>query len=344
MGSEKKNIRDLSLGQLEADLANHPSFRANQIYDWIWKKGVHSFADMTNLSLSFREELESKFIFHSAKSEIIQKSTDGTIKNTVKLHDGNIVESVLIPTPKRITACVSSQVGCSLDCTFCATATLKRMRNLNVDEIIDQVQLINKQGLEHFDKSLSNIVFMGMGEPLLNYKNVMKAIEIITSTQGLAMSPKRITLSTSGIPKMIEKLGEDKTKVKLAVSLHSAIEKKRNKIMPFSTKFPLNELQESLQKYYLDTRERITFEYIIWEGINDKQEDIWALIDFCKRVPSKVNIIQYNSIEGGSFIQAKNTVVDDYIYQLEAAGIVAKVRSSRGKDIDAACGQLANKA
>lgn len=341
--SDKRNIRDLNLSQLQAEIPNQPSFRANQIYDWLWKKGVKDFNQMTNLSKALREELNQKYIIHAISANQIQKSNDGTIKNRVKLHDYNIVESVLIPTSKRITACVSSQVGCSLDCKFCATASLKRMRNLNVDEIIDQVQLINAQGLEFYNKPLSNIVFMGMGEPMLNYKNVLKSIDIITSDKGLAMSPRRITLSTSGIPKMIEKLGEDKSKVKLALSLHSAIEEKRNKIMPFSQKFPLVELKASLKKYYQQTKSIITIEYIIWKGINDKEQDIDALVKFCNAVPSKVNIIEYNAIDGGDFLQADIAVIDSYVRKLEAAKIVARVRRSRGKDIDAACGQLANK-
>jgi 23S rRNA (adenine2503-C2)-methyltransferase len=273
----------------------------------------------------------------------MQRSSDGTIKNAVKLHDGLIVESVLIPTETRTTACVSSQVGCSLDCEFCATARLKRMRNLNPDEIYDQVLTIHQESKEHYNRPLSNIVFMGMGEPLMNYNNVQKAIDKITSDEGLGMSPKRITVSTSGIPKMIKKLADDEVKFKLAVSLHSAIEEIRNRIMPFSKNFPLTELREALQYWYSKTKSRITYEYVIWKGINDDKKSIDALVKFCKYVPCKVNLIEYNPIDDGEFQQADEVATENYIAALESNGITVVVRRSRGKDIDAACGQLANK-
>src|SRR5690606_18999265 len=215
-----------------------------------------------------------------------------------------VVESVLIPAKSRTTACVSSQVGCSLDCKFCATARLKRMRNLNPDEIFDQVVAIDKESRLYFDRPLSNIVFMGMGEPLMNYNNVLKAIDKITSPEGLGMSPKRITVSTSGVPKMIKKLADDGVKFKLAVSLHSAGDEIRSKIMPFSENFPLKELRESLEYWYSKTKSRITYEYVVWKGINDSQRDIDALVKFCKYVPSKVNLIEYNPIDDGEFQQA----------------------------------------
>src|SRR5690606_12755798 len=303
----------------------------------------HNFEDMTNLSKKLREELDNVFSFQNVRVDLMQESNDGTIKNAVDLYDGNVVESVLIPTEKRTTACVSSQVGCSLDCTFCATSRLKRMRNLTAAEIVDQVVIIDEESRNYFERPLSNIVFMGMGEPLLNYNEVMLAIRKITSPEGLNMSPRRITVSTSGIPKMIEKLADEDLKVKLAVSLHSAREEIRNTIMPFSSKFPLTDLMESLQYWYTKTKSRITFEYIVWKGINDTKADIDALIKFCKRVPSKVNLIEYNSIDDGEYQQADSSAIDNYIETLERNGIVTKVRRSRGKDIDAACGQLANK-
>lgn len=345
MTDTKKDIRKLNLPELEAYLQSvgEKSFRAKQIYEWLWKKNAHEFKDMTNLSKKLREELDSVFSIDNVRVDLMQKSDDGTIKNAVKLHDGNIVESVLIPTETRTTACVSSQVGCSLNCTFCATATLKRMRNLTAAEIVDQVVVIDKESREYFQRPLSNIVFMGMGEPMMNYNEVVKSIRIITSKDGLEMSPKRITVSTSGIPKMIEKLADEDLKVKLAVSLHSAREEIRNVIMPFTEKFPLPVLLESLQYWYAKTKNKITFEYIVWKGINDTQADIDALVRFCKKVPSKVNLIEYNSIDDGQFQQAENSAIDQYIATLEKNGIVAKVRRSRGKDIDAACGQLANK-
>ena len=274
----------------------------------------------------------------------MQRSSDGTLKNAIRLHDGLVVESVLIPTPKRTTACVSSQVGCSLDCKFCATSRLKRMRNLNPDEIYDQVVAIDKQSRLYHNKKLTNIVFMGMGEPLMNYNNVLKAIDKITSEEGLGMSPKRIVVSTSGVPKMIKKMAEDNVKFNLAVSLHSAIDEVRTQIMPFNENFPLKDLREALQFWYEKTKRQITYEYVVWDGINDTVKDIQALIDFCKFAPSKVNIIEYNHIDDGEFQQANKSTIDRYVSMLEANNITVTVRRSRGKDIDAACGQLANKA
>jgi 23S rRNA (adenine2503-C2)-methyltransferase len=298
---------------------------------------------MTNISLETRKMLEDHFVINHIKVDYMQRSTDGTVKNAVKLHDGLIVESVLIPTESRTTACVSSQVGCSLDCNFCATARLKKMRNLNPDEIFDQVAAINQESLLYFNHKLSNIVFMGMGEPLMNYNNVLKAIEKITSPEGLGMSPKRITVSTSGLPKMIKKLADDNVKFNLAVSLHSAIDEIRATIMPFSTAFPLNDLKDALIYWYAKTGSRVTYEYVVWKGINDTKEAIDALVKFCKHIPCKVNLIEYNAIDNDAFQQASEQAITDYISILEMNDIIVNVRRSRGKDIDAACGQLANK-
>lgn len=324
---------------------NEKQFRAKQIYEWLWNKNAHSFDEMSSLSKDLRELLKDNFVIQAISVEENQKSNDGTIKNAVKLFDGNVVESVLIPTANRTTACVSSQVGCSLNCEFCATAKLERMRNLSTAEIVDQVALIDKQSREDFNRPLSNIVFMGMGEPLLNYKNVVDSIRKISSPhpKGLGMSPRRITVSTSGIPKMIEKLADENLRVGLALSLHSAIEEKRNQIMPFSHKFPLDDILNSLKYWYDKTSSIITLEYIIWKGINDKNEDIRALVNFCKKVPVKVNLIEYNAIDDGDFQKADSNSTNSYIKSLEQNGIVVNVRRSRGKDIDAACGQLANK-
>ncbi|HZW62516.1 MAG TPA: 23S rRNA (adenine(2503)-C(2))-methyltransferase RlmN [Flavobacteriaceae bacterium] len=345
MSKSKKDIRALSKEQLREFFVMHgdKAFRGNQVYEWLWSKGLHSFEEMTNISKETRKMLEDNFVINHIEVDTLQKSLDGTIKNAVKLHDGLVVESVLIPTAKRTTACVSSQVGCSLDCTFCATSRLKRMRNLNPDEIFDQVVAIDKESRLYYNRPLTNIVFMGMGEPLMNYNNVLKAIDKITSPEGLAMSPKRITVSTSGIPKMIKKMADDEVKFKLAVSLHSAIDEKRTQIMPFNAHFPLHELREALQYWYAKTKNRITYEYVVWQGINDTQEDIDALIQFCKFAPSKVNLIEYNPIDDGTFKQASDAAVKQYVSQLEAGGITVTIRRSRGKDIDAACGQLANK-
>jgi 23S rRNA (adenine2503-C2)-methyltransferase len=309
----------------------------------LWQKGAHSFEDMTNLSKETRALLDTHFVINHIKVDQMQRSVDGTIKNAVRLHDDLIVESVLIPSKKRTTACVSSQVGCSLDCKFCATARLKKMRNLNADEIYDQVVAIDQESRLYQNMPLSNIVFMGMGEPLMNYNNVLKAIEKITSEEGLGMSPKRITVSTSGIPKMIRKMADQEVKFNLAVSLHSALDEVRSTIMPFNETFPLSELRAALEYWYAKTKNRITYEYVVWKDVNDQQKDIDALVRFCKFAPAKVNLIEYNPIEGGEYQQASEETIQNYIKTLEANRITVTVRRSRGKDIDAACGQLANK-
>lgn len=343
--TEKKDIRALTKEELREFFISigDEAFRGNQVYEWLWSKSAHDFESMTNLSKETRAMLEDNFVIHNIKVDKMQKSEDGTIKNAVKLFDGNIVESVLIPTETRTTACVSSQVGCSLNCQFCATARLKRMRNLNPDEIYDQVVAIDQQSRFYYNRPLANIVFMGMGEPLMNHRNVLKAIEKITSPEGLNMSSKRITVSTSGVPKMIKILADQNAKFNLAVSLHSARNEVRTKIMPFNKSFPLEDLQESLEYWYDKTKRRITYEYLIWKDINDKQEDIEALVEFCQAVPCKVNVIEYNPIGDPRFQQADASVTTRYQHALENAGITVTVRRSRGRDIDAACGQLANK-
>lgn len=343
--SVKKDIRALSKEELQDFFVSHdaPSFKAGQVFQWLWQKGIHDFELMTNLSLEHRNLLKAHFEIKHINIDSQQRSADGTIKNAVKLHDHLVVESVLIPTSTRTTACVSSQVGCSLDCTFCATAALKRMRNLNADEIYDQVVAMDQQSKHYHQRPLSNIVFMGMGEPLMNYKNVLAAIDKITDSEALGMSPRRIILSTSGIPKLIRKMADDKVKFGLAVSLHSARQEVREQIMPFAKKFPLTELIEALEYWYAYTKKQITFEYVVWEGVNDLKEDIQALVGLCRRIPSKVNIIQYNPIDGSSMKQAHQTIIDAYIAALTKARISVTYRRSRGVDIDAACGQLANK-
>jgi 23S rRNA (adenine2503-C2)-methyltransferase len=345
MQIEKKDIRALTKEQLRNFFVANgdKAFRGNQVYEWLWQKRAHTFEDMTNVSKETRAMLEANFVINHIKVDTLQRSEDGTVKNAVRLHDDLIVESVLIPTETRTTACVSSQVGCSLDCNFCATARLKRMRNLEPGEIYDQVAAIDNESRLYYDRPLSNIVFMGMGEPLMNYPNVMKAIDMITSNEGLGMSPKRITVSTSGIPKMIKKMADDEVKFKLAVSLHSAVEEIRNEIMPFTKNFPLTDLRESLEYWYRKTKSKVTYEYVVWKGINDDKKSIDALVKFCKYVPCKVNLIEYNPIDDGMFQQASEEATNAYITALAKSNIVAKVRRSRGKDIDAACGQLANK-
>ena len=342
----KKDIRALSLEDLRLFFTENQdqAFRGNQVYQWLWQKGIHDFEGMTNLSKSTRSLLETHFVINHIDIDQQQKSNDGTIKNAVKLHDNLVVESVLIPTASRTTACVSSQVGCSLGCKFCATAKIKRMRNLNADEIYDQVVAMDQQSRLYFDRPLSNIVFMGMGEPLMNYKNLIDAIDKITQSDGLGMSPSRITVSTSGIPKMMIKMADDQVRFGLAVSLHSARQEVREELMPFAEKFPLNDLADAIKYWYEKTGKAVTYEYVVWKGINDGDEDINALVDFCKISPCKVNLIEYNPIGEEQFLQADKDRIVAYVSALEAERITVTVRRSRGKDIDAACGQLANKA
>lgn len=319
------------------------AFRAKQVYEWLWKKSARDFESMTNLSKELRALLEEKFVINAVSIASEQKSSDKTIKFGFKLHDGHLVEGVLIPTHDRMTACVSSQVGCSLSCKFCATGYMDRKRNLNPDEIYDQVVLINKAALSNFGIPLSNIVYMGMGEPLLNYSGMMGSVEKITSPEGLGMSPQRITVSTAGVAKMIKKLGDDGVRFNLALSLHAANDTKRNEIMPINESNSLEALAEALDYFYQKTGTRVTFEYIVFNNVNDSQEDAEELYQFWKKVPSKINIIEYNPIEFADFVNTSDEKLDAFIHYLEKKKVIVNVRRSRGKDIDAACGQLAIK-
>ncbi len=345
MSNENDDIRSISFDKLNNFIQknNFPSYRSNQIFNWINKSTLRSFDDMTNIPKSLVKLLKENFVINITNILSKQVSNDSTIKFAIKLHDNLVVESVLIPSGNRVTACVSSQVGCSLDCGFCATSKLLRMRNLHSYEIFDQLMILNSQSLKNYSLPISNIVFMGMGEPLLNYKNVIEAIKLITSEDGIKISNKKITLSTSGISKMIIKMSDDNIKFNLAVSLHSAVEETRNMIMPFSKSFPLDKLINSLDYWYKKTKRKVTFEYLIWKGINDDLEHIEALVKICKRIPSKVNLIEYNSIDSPTFKKADDFWVDNYLKILKKNKIPVSVRRSRGKDINAACGQLANK-
>ena len=341
----KKNIRALSLEELQAWFMDHgyTKFRGKQVYEWLWKKTAHEFDVMSNLPLPLRETLKEHFVINGVAIDTFQVSSDRTIKNAFRLYDGNIVEGVLIPTDTRMTACVSSQVGCSLTCKFCATGRLERLRNLDADEIYDQVALIRRQSEERYQQPLSNIVFMGMGEPLLNYANVLRAIDRIGSQDGLGMAMKRITVSTAGIAKMIKKLGDDKVKFNLALSLHAANDAKRAQIMPINDTNNLDVLEEALNYFYEHTGSRVTFEYIVFNNFNDTLQDAHELLLYCRKVKAKVNIIEYNPIEGGEFSNAREDRFKAFIQYLLDNGVILNIRRSRGKDIDAACGQLANK-
>lgn len=341
----KSNIRALSLDELKLFLSDkgEKAFRARQVYEWLWQKSARSFGEMTNLSKATRELLAAHFTINAVCVDNFQVSKDRTIKSAFRLHDGNIVEGVLIPTETRMTACISSQVGCSLTCKFCATGRLARIRNLDADEIVDQVVLIRNQAQERYQQALTNIVYMGMGEPLLNYRNVLESVEKITSPEGLGMSPQRITVSTAGIAKMITKLGDDQVKFNLALSLHAANDEKRNKIMPINEQNSLDALADSLNYFYEKTGTRVTFEFIVFRDFNDSPRDAQELAAYCRKVPAKVNIIEYNPIDDGEFQQTTSERLDVFKNILEGKGVIVNVRRSRGKDIDAACGQLANK-
>ncbi|MEX1003561.1 MAG: 23S rRNA (adenine(2503)-C(2))-methyltransferase RlmN [Crocinitomicaceae bacterium] len=345
MQEDKRNIRNLKEDQLiaELEMIGEKKFRARQVYEWIWSKSIRSFDEMHNVSKKVVSHLQDHFFIDSLDISDQQKSNDNTIKCAFTSFDQHITEGVLIPTQSRVTACISSQVGCSLACKFCATGRLKLMRNLSAGEMYDQVFLLNQLSEEHFDQRLSNIVLMGMGEPLLNYKNMLEGIEMICSEKGLGFSPKRITVSTAGISKMIKRMGDDQVKFNLALSLHAANDEKRSKIMEINESNDLESLSEALVYFYEKTQSRITFEYIIFKDFNDSLKDAQELAEFCKNIPVKINIIEYNPIDGGEFQQASLQKVDDFAAFLESLNLIVNIRRSRGKDIDAACGQLANK-
>lgn len=341
----KKDIRKLGPEELKEFFTAHgdQAFRARQVYEWLWKKSARSFEEMTNLSLKTRELLAEHFSINSISVANMQRSADRTIKSTFRLFDNNIIEGVLIPADDRMTACVSSQVGCSLTCKFCATGYMDRKRNLDPAEIYDQVVEIKKQAEENYHQPLTNIVYMGMGEPLLNYANVLQSIERITSPDGLNMASKRITLSTAGIAKMIKKLGDDQVKFRLALSLHAANDKKRNEIMPINESNSLEALADALKYFYEKTGTRVTYEYIAFNDFNDGMEDAGELYEFTRHVPCKVNIIEYNPIAEAAYLNAREDKLNAFKNFLESKGVVVNIRRSRGKDIDAACGQLAVK-
>ena len=341
----KIDVRSLSLQALQQHftLLGEKGFRAKQVYEWLWQKSCFSFNEMSNISKELRIKLEENFTINNVKINNSQFSADKTIKNSFILYDSHLIEGVLIPTEGRMTACVSSQVGCSLTCKFCATGYMERKRNLNPDEIYDQVVLIARQAMENYHQPLTNIVYMGMGEPLLNYKNVMDSIEKITSEDGLNMAAKRITVSTAGIAKMIKKLGDDKVKFNLALSLHAANDEKRDTIMPINEQNSLKSLADALKYYYAKTKNPVTYEYIVFDGFNDTIQDAIELVKFCRYLPCKVNIIEYNPIAFASFINAGEDKIEKFADYLRSQGINTNLRRSRGKDIDAACGQLAIK-
>jgi 23S rRNA (adenine2503-C2)-methyltransferase len=343
---DSKNIRDLSLIELKSyfESIGDKKFRAIQTYEWLWKNNARSFDDMSNLSIELRKKLAEDFVFNSIAVDATQYSNDGTVKSRFRTFDNHLIEGVLIPTEKRNTACVSSQIGCSLTCKFCATGKMDRKRNLNFEEIYDQVALLNEQSEKMYNKKLTNIVYMGMGEPLLNYKNVLKSIDKITASDSMNMSPKRITVSTAGVAKMIKQLGDDKVKFNLALSLHAPTDAKRNEIMPINESNTIDLLIEALNYFYDHTKNDITLEYILFKDKNDSLEDAAELVKIYRKIPTHlINVIEYNPISGAEFIKPEEDTTQTFTDFLAKHRVNVRVRRSRGKDIDAACGQLANK-
>jgi 23S rRNA (adenine2503-C2)-methyltransferase len=344
--SEIKNIRELTLPELKSyfEEIGDKKFRAMQTYEWLWKKNARSFDEMTNLSLELRKKLSEYFSLNTITVDTTQYSSDGTLKSRFKTSDHHLIEGVLIPTEKRNTACVSSQIGCSLTCKFCATGQMARKRNLDFDEIYDQVAILNEQSEKVYGKKLTNIVYMGMGEPLLNYKNVLKSIDRITASDSMGMSPKRITVSTAGVAKMIRQLGDDQVRFNLALSLHAPTDKKRNEIMPINETNTIDHLIEALNYFYDQTKNDITLEYILFKGKNDSLEDAKELVKIYRKIPTHlINVIEYNPISGADFMKPDDTATQQFTDFLAQQRVNVRIRRSRGKDIDAACGQLANK-
>ncbi|MBK7346300.1 MAG: 23S rRNA (adenine(2503)-C(2))-methyltransferase RlmN [Chitinophagaceae bacterium] len=341
-----KNIRELGLDQLKEYFISigDKKFRAMQTYEWLWKKNARKFSEMTNLSLDLRQKLEADFELNSISTDLVQNSADGTVKMRFRTFDNHLLEGVIIPTEKRFTACVSSQIGCSLSCSFCATGRMERKRNLSFEEIYDQVAILNEQSIKSFGSGLTNIVFMGMGEPLLNYKDVLKAIERITSTDSFGMSPKRITVSTAGVAKMIKKLGDDGVRFNLALSLHASNDIKRNEIMDINETNNIKSLTEALNYFYAKTKSAITLEYVLLNGVNDSLQDAKELAEIYKRIPvHTINVIEYNTVDGIAFTKSDENNTEAFVKYLSGRKVNVHIRRSRGKDIDAACGQLANK-
>ena len=336
----KKNIREFDLISLTSEY-NQPKFRAKQLYRWLWKKSIKDFDLITDLPENFKKELKQNFLlpYTSIRTKIV--SQDGTIKYLFKLSDGLICEGVLIPQNDRFTACISSQVGCSLSCQFCATGTMKRDRNIFSSEIFDQVFLIMQECERVYGKKLTNIVYMGMGEPFLNYQNVINSIKYITNKEGLSFSKRRITLSTVGISKMIKKFALEETGVNLAISLHAACNIKRNQIMSINETNNLETLEDSLRYYYNKTKKQVTYEYVMLNEVNDTIEDANNLVKFSRIIPSKVNLIEFNLVDGISFKKSSNLRTQKFMKILKKNGITVNLRKSRGEDVGAACGQLA---
>jgi len=344
-GSSALDIRSLSYKELEDFflMNQEKNFRAKQVYEWIWKKGCRSFDEMTNLPASLRRKLADSFAFSTITEVQQQTSRDGTVKIGFRLKDDLIIEGVMIPAENRSTACISTQAGCALGCTFCATGTIGFYRNLSAAEIFDQVWLLNEKSLQQLQVPLSNIVLMGMGEPMFNYNHVKRAIDLITDPDGMGISPQRFTISSVGVPKIIRQLADDQVKTQLAISLHSANDQKRNSIIPFNKQYLISELVDSLKYYHKITGKRFTIEYLLLKEFNDTLDDARELADLCRNFPVKINLIEFNPVDGVDFHRSEMKRMKEFRDFLESRNMIVNIRKSRGKDIDAACGQLAGR-
>ena len=338
-----RDITQVAPEELKEKLDIKQDYRIKQIFDWLWKKDNDSFDDFTNLPKELREKLKEKYYIPKLEVTEIKKASDGTRKIAFTLSDNKIIEGVLIPSGNRVTACISSQVGCNVGCKFCATGKMGFFRNLSTGEIVFQVKKLNKLSEEFYGRKLTNIVFMGMGEPLLNYNNVIRASKIITKPEGIGMSPRRITLSTVGITDKIIQMAKDKVKFNLAVSLHSANEIIRSNLIPINNTHNLKKLQRAIFFFHKQTGNRITIEYLLMKNINDSIEDAKELAKFCKAFPCKINLIEYNPVKGIPYQKPDNIKIEAFKALLESKNLIVNIRRSRGKDIDAACGQLATK-
>lgn len=339
------DIRNKTIEELQEEFVafGEKSFRAKQVYSWLWEKAAQSFDEMTNLSLSLRERLKDQYVLETLSQDLKQESSDGTTKLRFRTTENFAIEGVMIPEKDRTTACVSSQVGCSLSCAFCATGQMKRMKNLTAGEIYDQFHFLNAVSEEKHGRGLGNLVYMGMGEPLLNFSEVKRSIELISGPSGRNFSQKRITLSTAGIAKAIVRLADEGLKVRLALSLHAANDEKRNQIMEINQTNNLSVLKSALKHHSSTIGRRISLEYIALGGFNDSLTDAKDLISFAHDLPCHINIIEYNSVDGLDFKKSSRNTLQNFVGALEKGGLRVSVRRSRGEDIDAACGQLANK-
>ena len=352
--SSLENIVGMSRDKLSVALQNiEPKpkslkMRENQIWSWVYQKGVKSFDQMTNISKEYRNNLKKNFTIDRPKLSKKQTSCDGTRKYLLQLRDGNEIETVYIPEKNRGTLCISSQVGCTLNCSFCFTGTQKLVRNLHVEDIVGQILVVrddlkewpNKVTPVNKKRQISNIVVMGMGEPLYNYEAIRDSLHIFMDNEGIALSRKRITLSTSGIVPEIEKLGNE-IGCLLAVSFHATTDEVRNNLVPINKKWNIEKLLTALRAYpSLSNSQRITFEYVMLRDINDSAEDAKRLVKLISGIPAKINLIPFNPWPGSPYERSTSKKIKLFAEIINRAGYTSPVRSPRGEDIMAACGQL----